>query len=1017
MGRRRRQLGRTIAVGAVLVGFIISSAVTLIAIAHNNRAVQRLIVENVVWATVQLQVEASALGTALLRLDSNRTLAAADDALLRLDLVWSRLAVVESGEVADFLNTVDLTEPVADTRTALETIDGVVDTLADPSSPEFADAVTASLVQVESLLPVLRDWSVAVLHADRARILDYVAAREEATGWFRASFLGLLLSGVLVVILLLREVAAGNRKADQAQDALAQAAAAERRLVDAIAAIPEGFALYDRDDRLIIFNDRYKEIYAASAPAITPGARFEDILRYGAERGQYAEAAGRVEAWISERLDRHRNAKGPIEQRIAGNRWLRIEERPTSEGGVVGVRVDITDIKRAQQQLEQAEEAANLGHFLLDVPTQRIVPSAHLVTLLGGDNLGPLDTWPAMLARIDPDDRPTIDHLVAGVLNSGEEAQAIVTTVLIAGRSRSASVLIRPQSAGNGGPSALFGTVQDITRQRDVEAQLAAAKDEALAANEAKSRFLSIMSHEIRTPMNGIVGSLNLIDLAALPGAEADRIALAQSSAERLGRVLNDILDFSRIESGRLALASEAFDPQALAREAVAFWKPSAQEKGLSLVCLIQDAVPERLEGDPGRLRQVLDNLLSNAIKFSDAGMLTVRLSSAGSSGNGAGEGSPDIKRLRMAVSDQGRGIAPDDRSRVFVDFSQLHSTRGMDISGSGLGLAICQRLVELMGGQIDFESGLGVGTTFWVEVPLPVAPDDAAVSHEQPVAGFSANTRLDGLRVLVAEDNETNQIVMEQTLASLGCSVRLVTDGRQAVDALSAESFDAVLMDISMPVMDGPTATRVLRKRYGPGLLIVACTAYALTEDHQRFADAGFDAVIAKPISKPALARVLDGLAKRDDPINGPMAGSDAERVKHAAEAATPRNAAGEEPPAVLFDLEVINGLRENLDAETFAALCDRFRSDVGRCIDEIGAAGPTGREAIANSTHRLIGVAGTVGASALSEAAIALYHEAADADRLPSSVSKVCQLGDETLAGFDAILGKANLSSVAPS
>ena len=725
-------------------------------------------------------------------------------------------------------------------------------------------------------------------------------------------------------------------------------------------------------------------------------------------------AVGRVEAWISERMADHRSAEGPIEQRIAGDRWLRIEERPTSEGGVVGVRVDITDIKRAQQQLEQAEEAANLGHFVLDVPTQRIVPSAHLVTLLGGAELGPLTTWPAMLARIDHADRPTLDHLVARVLNNGEEAQAVVATVPIAGRSRSASVLVRPQQIGDAGPSALFGTIQDITRQRDVEAQLAAAKDEALAANEAKSRFLSIMSHEIRTPMNGVVGSLNLIDLAALPRAEADRIALAQSSAERLGRVLNDILDFSRIESGRLALALEVFDPRTMAQEAVDFWRPSAEQKALSLVCMVENAVPDRLEGDPGRLRQILDNLLSNAIKFSDTGRLTVRLSAAAVAGNGVDGSPPSTIQLRMAVSDQGRGIAPDDRSRVFVDFSQLHRAKGMDNSGSGLGLAICQRLVELMEGQIDFDSELGVGTTFWIEVPLSVAPDDAAVSHHQPVALSLAEARLDGLRVLVAEDNETNQIVMEQTLASLGCSVRVVADGRQAVDALATDAFDIVLMDVSMPVMDGPTATRVIRSRYGSDLPVIACTAYALTEDHQRFADAGFDTVIAKPISKSALVQALDGLAKHVGPTNGSAPHPDAAAAIPCPDAPTRRKASSHAPAVALFDLDVFNGLRDSLDAETFAALCVRFRADVGRCLDEIGAAEPTARETIANSTHRLIGTAGTVGAAALSDAAIALYHEAVDPDRLPSSIAEVCRLGDETLAGFDAILGTANLSPV---
>ena len=1008
---------RGVIFGVVMVGFVVSSAITMIAIGRNNRAVQELVTENVVWAATQLQVEAANFQHALMRLADAPGPVAVEDARLRLDLVWSRLEVLESGEAARFLAAHQLEASVTAVRGTLVQVDGLGTDLWQPDAPPFAGTLRRAIDLMEPQMGVLRAWSVQVLHADRDRFYSQVDEQAAATDWLRISYLGLVAVGCSAFVLLLREVRVGNRRAAEARAATEQAAAAERRLIDGITAIPEGFALYDQDDRLVAFNQRYREIYAHSAPAIKSGAKFEDILRYGAKRGQYAQAIGRIDEWVAERLAHHRAGTGSIEQEIAGNRWLRIEERPTSEGGVVGVRVDITDIKRAQQLLEQAEAATSLGHFTLDVSSGDLTTSANLDAVLGGEDYGPVAGWAGFLARIAPEDRAQVDHLVASILNGAEEAQGTVSTVLIGGRSRHVTLLLRPQSSGSRGPRALFGTVQDVTAQRDAERDLAAAKDEAQDANEAKSRFLSIMSHEIRTPMNGVTGSLGLIDTDELPPDQASLIALAQSSADRLGRVLNDILDFTRMESGRLSLDSAVFDPRALVQEATNFWKPTAQNKGMTVSCLIPAAVPERLVGDAGRWRQVLDNLVSNAIKYSDSGAVAIRLSvpemSVADVPNSDGADPDDASvPIRLSVADQGRGIAPEDRHRVFVEFSQVKDSDATTAGGSGLGLAICRRLVELMNGRMDFDSVPGQGSVFWVVVPFGVAEHSATVTDKQVIRLEEAKD-VSGTSVLVAEDNETNQIVLIETLKALGCTTHLVENGQEAVDAAVRDPVDIVLMDISMPVLDGVSATRAIRRQVGYHLPIIACTAYAMPEDRARFEAAGFDAVLTKPIGKTAVARVIaDWRHRRAAASNEPGDGTTTQAVT---DSITIRQ---ETAPSVL-DIAVLDGLRASLNAGVFERLCSRFRVDVMGCLQEISHPQPGSRDEIAAATHRLVGVAGTMGADALNQAADAL-HRANDAwtgdgpppDSVVALAREVGEVGVATLARFDDLLDPKSIA-----
>ena len=968
----------------VLIGFAVSIGVGIDNLSTGNDLVKQLLAENVLWAATQVQVELLRLQSSLLVLAEQADAAAVDNAALRLDILWSRLSVLNQGEVADFLSVTALDAQVGVLRGALDRLDALAPVLFDPAAPGFAAAVTEAQALVAEKVEATHAWTLEVLHGDRQRSLAVIDSRGETLAWLVAAFIGLVLAGAVFAALLIREIRRANRSSAEATAALASAAAAERRLIDAIETIPEGFALYDAEDRLVVFNDRYREIYAASAPVIRVGNTFEAIVRYGAERDQYTAAIGRVDDWVRDRVARHRSPGEPIEQRLANNRWLRIEERPTAEGGIVGVRVDITDIKRAQQRLEQAEQAAALGHFNLDPETHRMRWSPQMYRILGVDAEDTVDGPEALFDRFEAPEADRLHAMLSGIAEGGSVVDTILRTREIEGRRRWVEVTLQNEPAGEHEMAGVFGTVQDVTVRQESEHRLARAMADAEAANAAKSRFLSIMSHEIRTPMNGIAGALNLIDAEPLDPEVGEMIQLARSSTDRLRTVLNDVLDYTRIESGRLTLEPEAFDPRAFAAEAAAFWTGSAAGKGLTLHRHVTADVAPALVGDVGRLRQIVDNLLSNAIKYTPAGSVILSLSrSLGANGADAAD---DRQGLVIAVKDTGLGIAPEDRDRVFVDFSQLHLGKGLAQGGSGLGLAICRRLVEQMDGHIDFDSQPGEGTIFRAEVPLDVAPERAM---ERPPAAASGTAPVlpDGLRVLLAEDIPTNQLIAKKTLEQLGCTVDIAADGGEAVAAVEARPYDVVLMDVSMPDMDGLEATRAIRAALQPGPPILAFTAYAMTEDQERFREAGMDGVVAKPISAAELARGIAAVTHGRPPAMSAAAGSE------------PAPAAG-----VLVDLTVLRTLDDNLDAATFAELCQRFQRDVDRCVGEIRSASGNGDpdRVVERASHTLTSIAATMGADALSQSARLINTACREAGEMPApeAVAALDRLAVQTLA-----------------
>jgi signal transduction histidine kinase/CheY-like chemotaxis protein len=414
-------------------------------------------------------------------------------------------------------------------------------------------------------------------------------------------------------------------------------------------------------------------------------------------------------------------------------------------------------------------------------------------------------------------------------------------------------------------------------RDRIIQARLADAKRQAQsqaqraeAASKAKSDFLAMMSHEIRTPMNGVLGFANLLLETPLNPEQREFAQTAQRSGKALLSIINDVLDYSKIEAGGMTVEQIDFDLRSVCDEVRAILQAAVAERGLVMSLACDATLPQFIKGDPGRLRQVLLNLASNAVKFTERGTVRIEVSRL------------DGAQIKISVADSGIGITAEQLDRLFRRFTQADSSTTRRYGGTGLGLAISKTLVELMGGTIGAQSHPGTGSTFWITLPLvaalqrPTEPRAAEVptlvaAVAEPAAAPPARgaspargaAQLEAGRLLLVEDNFVNQRVAVYMLTKLGHQVDVAKHGREAIDMLGKSGYDLVLMDCQMPEMDGFEATRIIRDRSSAVLHheipVIAMTANASPEDRARALACGMNDFLAKPVDRPVLASMLD--------------------------------------------------------------------------------------------------------------------------------------------------------------
>lgn len=427
--------------------------------------------------------------------------------------------------------------------------------------------------------------------------------------------------------------------------------------------------------------------------------------------------------------------------------------------------------------------------------------------------------------------------------------------------------------------------LQELVGERTVE--LAEARDAALESARLKAEFTSNMSHEIRTPLNAVIGMMELLMTTHLTAAQKQYAKVAQSAGEALLRIINDILDFSKMESGHMVLETRNLHLADVIKTVVGLISHPAAVKGVALIVDLQPTIPDPLRGDVGRLQQVLLNLIGNAVKFTEKGSVSIQARMLNET--------PDHAVLEFRIADTGIGLSQKAKRQLFQPFFQADHSVTRKFGGTGLGLAISKKLVELMGGKMGLESVWGRGSTFWFSVPFMKATskqrtDGSSVSStvRRPVVHAAASDRK-RTRILVADDNEFNRILAEEQLVKLGYDVETVSDGAQALSALTKGDFPLVLMDCRMPYLDGYQATLEWRKRETDGgsrTVVIAMTANVLQADYQRAISAGMDDYLTKPVNIENLKKVLDRWLTKPGKPPMPIEASETPAISALAEA-----------------------------------------------------------------------------------------------------------------------------------
>ena len=833
-------------------------------------------------------------------------------------------------------------------------------------------------------------WYEAVLATHRTR-----GEREMESaggGWVRVSKSATSDGGVATLITDLTD--AKRREAELAE-ARAQAEQARAELGDALAALPVGVVVMDPDLRLMQVNAAFASALPGVESIHRHGTTLEDVLREIVRRGAATNITEgeHGERWIGWWRRELANPTGPFEGGLPNDRWGRYAASRTPLGNTVLTLSDITDLKTREAELARAKAAAEQARDTAETASSEAARARrHLLDAIEALNepfvLHDADERlvvsnaayrermqhvPRAVAPGEKFEDGFRDYIAAGHSMAppgyGEE---LLRRMMVLFRSGNADVVIptkggrwahfRNRRTSDGG---LVSMLSDVTAQRQREADLEHARDEAETANQAKSTFLATMSHEIRTPLNGVLGSAELMEREQLSERQRRLVGTVRTSATALLRIIDDVLDFSKIEAGRMELERAPFGLRPLVEGTVETLRVQAGRKGLDLSASVAADSLDALVGDATRVRQILFNLVGNAIKFTEVGSVRVAAQATG-----AADGTVT---LCLSVSDTGIGMDGEQISRLFQPFAQADSSTTRRFGGTGLGLSIVRRLTQFMGGDVTVSSTPGKGSVFTATLTVEA---DAAGRQEQPrpapaqmTAADAGEARLAG-RVLAVDDYDVNLEVLAEQLDILGVAVDLARSGVEALPRWRNGGYALVLTDIHMPDMDGFELTRQIRTEEagrGDGMRtpIVALTANALKGEAERCLAAGMDDYLTKPLTLDRLRAALDRW------LAVPAA----------------------DAPAAPIDRDAWSDLFGD-NPTLITRMLGRFRDSGAQLVAKLEAQSAAGDLAAAAETaHTLKGIARAAGAAALGNLAEALEETAREGrgDRRAVQVSRI--------------------------